>query len=136
MSLVAYLPVIGPLIEKALSLIPDPNERARERAKIESDLQAAENAVVQGQIEINKIEASHRSIFVAGWRPFIGWVGGSALAWMFVFKPMLTWLMTLLGHPMELPDTIESEMLFQLVLALLGIGGMRSFEKWKGVNHR
>ena len=61
-------PILGPLIDR----IPDPNERARAKEKVEAEMLAAMTALVQGQLEINKTEAQHASIFVAGWRPGIG----------------------------------------------------------------
>lgn len=83
------------------------------------------------QIELNKIEAAHRSIFVAGWRPFIGWVCGVALAWNFMGYDLLTWF-TLLFYPQFVPPELSgTEQLITIVLALLGLGGLRTFEKMK-----
>ena len=83
------------------------------------------------QIEINKIEASHRSIFVAGWRPFIGWVCGLALAWHFILFDFLSWA-TLVWYPeVELPQLAGTETLITVLLAMLGLGGLRTFEKIK-----
>lgn len=78
------------------------------------------------QIELNKIEASHRSLFVAGWRPAIGWVCAIGLAFMFVLNPLLQWK-TGKDGPM-LPEDI----ILELVLALLGLGALRTYEKIKG----
>lgn len=84
------------------------------------------------QVELNKIEAGSRSLFVAGWRPFIGWVGGAALAWVFILYDFLLWLCALKGWPVP-PKLVGTENLLELVLAMLGLGGMRTFEKTKGV---
>jgi len=130
------IPIVSKIIEELLSRIPDPNERAKERARLEAELLTAEREARQGQLEINKVEAAHRSIFVAGWRPFIGWVGGSALAWMYVLKPIFTYILLLNGYATPLPDLVEAENMLELIAILLGVGGMRTFEKVKGVNHK
>jgi len=83
------------------------------------------------QIEINKIEASHRSIFVAGWRPFIGWVCGFSLAWHFILFDVLSWA-TLIWFPdIELPELAGTETLITVLFAMLGLGGLRTYEKIK-----
>jgi len=78
------------------------------------------------QIELNKIEASHRSRFVAGWRPFMGWVGGFGLANMFLINPWIQWITGKTGP--NLPESI----IMELVFALLGLGTLRTMEKIKG----
>lgn len=78
------------------------------------------------QIELNKVEAQHRSIFVAGWRPFIGWVCGFGLAFGFIINPVIQWYTGQQGF--QLPF----EYINSLVLALLGLGSLRSFEKFTG----
>lgn len=77
------------------------------------------------QTEINKIEAQHRSIFVAGWRPFIGWVCGVSLAYTYIGSPILDIFVS------DMPE-LDSETLYNLVLALLGLGTLRSAEKMLG----
>ena len=122
------LPLAKPLIDKLVDRIPNKNERARAAEEFETELL---NAVTQAsfqQGEINKIEAAHPSRFVAGWRPFIGWVCGWSILWSFLVQPVLIWM----GFG-ELPE-LQTDQLFQLVLAMLGMGGLRTFEKLKGVN--
>ncbi|WBA86525.1 3TM-type holin [Endozoicomonas sp. GU-1] len=80
------------------------------------------------QIEINKVEAGHRSVFVAGWRPFIGWVCGIGLAFIFVINPILQWWS---GKP---GPVMPSDILMELVLALLGLGALRTVEKKLGIS--
>ena len=84
------------------------------------------------QIDLNKTEAQSKSVFVAGWRPAIGWVGAIALFWTFVAYDVVAWTATLKGWPAP-PKLTGTENLFELVLAMLGLGGMRTFEKTKGV---
>ncbi|WP_257293648.1 holin family protein [Endozoicomonas sp. YOMI1] len=80
------------------------------------------------QAEINKVEAGHRSVFVAGWRPFIGWVCGVGLAFIFVINPILQWWTGKPGPVMAMDSLME------LVLALLGLGALRTVEKRMGTS--
>ncbi len=83
------------------------------------------------QAEINRIEASHRSLFVAGWRPFIGWVCGLGFLWAFILHPLFLWLVAVRGMAITPPEIMTDNMM-ELVLALLGLGTLRSVEKMTG----
>ena len=111
--------------------IEDPNKRA----EIEYKLAQLEFALKQGQLEINKAEAQNPNWFVAGWRPAIGWTGALALSYQFVVQPLLTWGAHLYGVNAS-PPQLDTGMLFNLILAMLGLGGFRTFEKLKGVQNR
>lgn len=116
--------LVASIIDK---IIPDKD--ARERAKAELallDLQS-EYENMKGQLEVNKAEAEHDSIFVSGWRPFIGWVCGISFAYHFVVVPIIAFVG---GVPLPVFDTNN---LLTVLLGMLGLGGMRSFEKMKGV---
>lgn len=80
----------------------------------------------KAQVEINKLEAQHRSLFVAGWRPFIGWVCGMGLAWHFLGGPIAEYV-----TDAPLPE-FDTGALISLVISLLGLGGLRTFEKFGG----
>jgi hypothetical protein len=84
------------------------------------------------QIELNKVEAGHRSIFVAGWRPFIGWVCGFALGYHFIIHGFLSWGLKLYDPALEAPPVLDFAPLMTVVLSLLGLGGIRTLEKIKG----
>lgn len=84
------------------------------------------------QIELNKVEAQHRSMFVAGWRPFIGWVCGFALLYSFIIRDVLAWYLTQSGSNYAPPPELAMEHLMAVLMALLGLGGYRTFEKIKG----
>ena len=84
------------------------------------------------QIELNKIEAGHRSLFVAGWRPFIGWVCGWALVWHFILHDLLTWLVLTWSPTATVPELAGTETLVTIVLSLLGLGALRTAEKMAG----
>ena len=125
-------PLIAPIIDKALDLIPNENDRQRAKEDMERGILDAANQALLGQLEINKVEAAHRSIFVAGWRPFIGWVCGAGIAWAFIGQPIANWAVEAFGLGMPLP-IIPTDNLMELVLAMLGMGGLRTFEKLRGV---
>jgi len=84
------------------------------------------------QTELNKIEAAHRSIFVAGWRPFIGWVCGSALLYNFVLRDLLAWLILNTGLEASMPPDLAMEELMTVLLGMLGLGAFRTAEKMAG----
>ena len=94
-------------------------------------VQAIDKGVIAaqlGQLQINKMEAQHKSIFVSGWRPFIGWICGFALAYNVIFSPILSiWY--------EMPD-VDPSLLYPVLLGMLGLGAMRTGEKIQGVTHR
>ena len=124
---------------------PDPVAQAQELRKLEELKQTGDlaqlNAHVQlmlGQLKVNEAEAQHKSIFVAGWRPFIGWVGGLALAWQFILYPMMIWVWKILQVKGLIPDgvvpppVLDTSALFTIITGMLGIGAMRSYDKSKG----
>lgn len=79
------------------------------------------------QAKINEIEAGHRTVFVAGWRPFIGWVCGIALAYNFVIRDLFIWAL----KPQDVPPALQMEHLMTVLLGMLGLGGLRTYEKIK-----
>jgi len=87
-----------------------------------------EAKLAQAQVELNKIEAASPSIFIAGWRPFIGWTCGLALAWNYIAIPVIA-----IWAKRPLPE-IDMSQLYPLIIALLGLGVYRTAEKIKGVN--
>lgn len=133
MAFFTILTTAMPIIDRILDLIPDPNARAKAREELMFKLAEIEAQERMSQVELNKTEAAHKSIFVAGWRPFIGWVGGVALAWTFILHPLAVWGATIFGYAGEFP-ALETDELMSLVMAMLGIGAMRSFDKYKGVS--
>ena len=85
------------------------------------------NELIQIQTKINEIEAKHRSVFVAGWRPFVGWVCGVALAYNFIIRDLFIWAL----QPEEVPPALQMEHLMTVLMGMLGLGGLRTFEKIK-----
>jgi len=134
--LLALLPTLLPALTEVLDRVV-PDQAAAAKAKLEMEAKLLEAATVQAgqQASINQVEAASDSLFVAGWRPFIGWVCGAGLAWAFLVAPMLMWLLPATGVVATLP-AIQMEYLLELVVAMLGLGALRSFEKLKGVARR
>ena len=83
--------------------------------------------------ETNIAEAQHRTLFVAGWRPFIGWVSGLALVYTFLIQPLFLWINSIYQLTATPPPQLNDDMLFNIVLAMLGIAGLRTYEKQKGL---
>lgn len=130
--------LLGPIFEIGKTLldrfIPDP-EKKRE-AEMEMVRMAADGELRQviAQLEINAREAQHPSVFVAGWRPFFGWVGGAGFLYAVVLQPMLVWYGAARGWPT--PPEVNLDLLWVVVTGLLGIGGLRTFEKTRGVESK
>jgi hypothetical protein len=124
---------IGPIIDAFIKRIPDPNERVRAKEEMETRMLDAMTSLVQGQLEINKAEAQHGSIFVAGWRPGIGWICGIALGWNFIVQPIITWAAFATGYDLAGAPTLDTGELTTILLGMLGLGGLRTYEKRLGV---
>lgn len=124
--------LIGPILKPLIDRIPDKNERARAQEAIEIQMLNAMTGLVEGQLRINEQEAKHSSIFVAGWRPWIGWVCGFGLAWSFIVAPLLTWGIFVAGVDVVGLPELDTGPLMSLVLGMLGMGGLRTYEKKLG----
>jgi len=103
------------------------------KMKLQHELETAMHSANLAQLEVNKAEAVHKSIFVAGWRPFVGWVCGIALAYHFILAPLLQFGFALIGMEQDLPE-FEFSQLSTVLMGMLGLGGLRTFEKMKGVS--
>ena len=103
------------------------------KMKLQHELETAMHSANLAQLEVNKAEAVHKSIFVAGWRPFVGWVCGVALAYHFILAPLLQFSFALAGMDQELPE-FDCSQLSTVLMGMLGLGGLRTFEKMKGVS--
>lgn len=130
---------IGTVIDSVGKIASDLITTDKERLDMALREKELDQRLDIAQIEVNKVEASHSSIFVAGWRPAIGWIGAAAMAYQFLLYPMLlwgwTWMQALAWIPLGLqpPPVLDSDQLWVILSGILGIAGMRSFEKTKGV---
>lgn len=103
-----------------------PDKSAAEQAQLAAAVQ-----LVQGQLDINKTEAASSSLFTSGWRPAIGWCCAAALTAQYIARPMLQWVGVMTGHDWPILPGIDDN-LWQLMLGMLGLGGLRTFERVKG----
>lgn len=121
---------VKPILDK---FVPDAKDRLEAELLITKNLQEINLA----QIDLNKVEASSSSLFVSGWRPFIGWVCGASFAYAVIGNDLLNWSMQLVSlysgktiPPFPEPDV---SITFEILMAMLGLGGLRTYEKFKGV---
>lgn len=126
------MPIIGTALDKVIGLIPDPNARAKAQEDFMREVMEAASEQAQQQSDTNKIEAQHASVFVAGWRPFIGWICGVALGYHFILQPLLTFVLSIYGVVVTLP-VFDMDSLMTVLLGMLGLGAMRTIEKVGGV---
>ena len=121
-------------ITAGLSLVSDvvnkvwPDKTEQEKAQM-----AAAVALLQGQLEINKVEAASPNVFTSGWRPAIGWVCGLAMAYTYIFYPLLLWATAVWWPEIKPPILVTDGVLTELLCALLGMSGLRTFEKTRGI---
>jgi len=114
-------------------LVPDKDLAAKLQQDINLKLIDVQAQLQQGQIEINKIEAANTNVFIAGWRPMIGWVCAFALAWQFVGYDLTVFALAAAKSSIVAPRLAGTDNLMELVLAMLGLAGFRTFEKTKGI---
>lgn len=132
----AVATVVGKVVDR---VIPDPAQAAAAKFQL-LELQqsgelarlAADTDLAKLQIETNRAEAATGSLFIAGWRPAIGWVCALALAYQFVVAPVGVWLAGVAGHPIPPPPKLD-DALWQLMMGMLGMAGLRTFEKMRRV---
>jgi hypothetical protein len=125
--------LVGPITGLLDKFIPDADTKAKLAHEIATMSVKQAHEAALAQIEVNKAEAGHRSIFVAGWRPFVGWCCGLALFWHFVVAPLLTFAAGWAGYPIPPMPAFDMDSLLTVLMGMLGLGGLRTFEKIKNV---
>lgn len=124
------MPLLGTVVDK---MVPDNVQKQAVKLELEKALVDNANNINLAQIDVNKEEAKHQSIWVAGWRPAIGWACAAGIGWLFIAHPVALWVMHLAGYPEMMMPTINTEILLELTFAMLGMAGLRTFEKLKGI---
>ena len=124
--------LIGPISTLLDKVIPDADERHRLAFEISTLAEKQAHEIAQAQIAVNREEAASHSIFVAGWRPMVGWVCCAGLATNYLLVPVCNFLLTITESPITVPPLDLSEMM-PVLLGMLGLGGLRTWEKTKGV---
>ena len=132
----ALIPLIGTVIDK---LFPDPQQRDQAKLELLKMQQAGDLAVLDADLKIalaqagiNQEEAKSDDPFRAGWRPAAGWVCVFGLFYQFILQPILPWVLTVTGHNLQPLPPIDNETLMALLMGMLGLGGLRPFERVKG----
>jgi hypothetical protein len=125
----AAMDIGGKLIDR---LWPDPAQGAAAKLELIKLQQSGDLAQMTGQLEINKIEAANANMFVSGWRPAIGWVCALALLYQYLVRPLAVAIFAAVGHPLPTMPGLD-ENLWQLMMGMLGLGGLRTFEKVNNV---
>lgn len=129
LPLEALLNIGSQLIDR---LWPDPQKAAEAKLELYKLQSSGELQTMLAQMEINKVEAANPSLFVAGWRPCIGWVCATALFYQYLLRPLVIGFAPSFGiTPPPFPGLDEN--LWQLMMGMLGLGGLRTFEKIQGV---
>jgi hypothetical protein len=129
------IPAVTSILDK---VVPDPQQKAEAQLKMLEMAQKGELAVLDadlklalGQMEVNKVEAS-TDLFRGGWRPAVGWTCVAGLAYNFVVQPLLPWFVQVFGGTVPPLPSIDNETLLVLLTGMLGLGGLRTFERIKG----
>lgn len=133
--LAAIIPAVVTILDK---IIPDKGAADEAKLKTLELLQRGELAALDaemklalGQLEVNKEEAK-TDLFRGGWRPFAGWVCGVGLLYTFLLRPILPWFVNVCGGDVPPMPEIDTDTLMVLLTGMLGLGGLRSYEKLKG----
>ena len=123
------LPVLGDVLDR---FFPNKEEKAKAQREIASRLTEHLAKDDIAQIQVNQQEAIHRNLFVAGWRPFLGWSCGLALFYTYLAQPVITFVLVQQGQYIDLPP-VDLGAMMPVLLGMLGLGGLRSWEKAKGI---
>jgi hypothetical protein len=128
--------LLGPVFELGKSIIdrvfPDPAKKAEAELELMKLAQSGDLQVILAQLAINAKEAESPSVFVAGWRPFTGWICGFGLLYATVIHNLLEWISVIRSWPS--PPAVDTDTLLYVLGALLGIAGLRTVEKVKNIN--
>lgn len=131
MSFLSVFDTVTPVINKILDFIPDPAQKLAAQQQLMASLQAWDLQ----QVQIDTAEASNSNIFVSGWRPFVGWICGVAMAYKFIIQPFLIFILIAckVNFDIKLLPILDWTEMSTVLFGMLGIGGMRTYEKINGV---
>lgn len=138
----AVIESVGKIADDLITTDKERLQMALEERKLDLEQQRIEQATDIAQIAVNQTEAAHPSVFVSGWRPAIGWVGVAAMAYQFLVYPIAQWgwawaqASGWVSPELQPPPLLAAEQLWVILSGILGIAGMRSFEKTKGVANK
>ena len=121
--------LIGPVTSIIDKIVPDKDQSAKLAHEIATMSEKMANEQMLAQLEVNKAEAASGSLFKGGWRPAIGWICGLALFWSFILQPFLVFFLLVFGVDLPPLPEIGTADLMPILLGMLGLGGLRSYEK-------
>ena len=124
--------LVGPVTGLLSEFIEDKDQKARLAHEIATMAERHANENAKAQLEVNKVEAASKSLFVAGWRPFIGWTCGLGMFGNFITIPFANFVLALLSYEIVIP-LVPLETMMPVLMGMLGLGAMRSYEKTKQV---
>ena len=122
----------GDTLKTVGTVIDDLHFSGEEKEKLKLQMKEIDAKLKEKQLDINKVEAGHKSFFVAGWRPFLGWISGLSIGYVYLFQPILDMILQMFGVEVNWV-VLDLGQLMPLILGMLGLGGLRSFEKAKGL---
>ena len=125
--------LIGPITSLLDKFVEDKDQKAKLAHEVATMAQKHAHELAKAQLEVNKAEAAHKSMFVAGWRPSVGWVCCAGLASNYLFIPMANFVLVISGSTVTVP-TLDLSGMMPVLMGMLGLGAMRSYEKVNGVS--
>ena len=125
--------LIGPVTSLLDKFIEDKDQKAKLAHEVATMAQNHAQELAKGQLEVNKVEAAHKSLFVAGWRPFIGWTCGLGMFGNFITIPFSNFVLALFEYDIVIP-LVPLETMMPVLMGMLGLGAMRTYEKKAGVS--
>lgn len=125
--------LIGPVTSLLDKFIPDADTKVKLAHEVATMAQNHAQELAKGQLEVNRVEAAHKSLFVAGWRPFIGWTCGLGMFGNFITIPFSNFILALLEYNIVIP-LVPLETMMPVLMGMLGLGAMRTYEKKAGVS--
>ena len=140
--MIPFLSILSPIVGKILDKIPDAGARDKARMEFELQIVQQETKLIEllqasdnKQADVNIEEAKSANLFVSGWRPFCGWACGISLAWQYIVAPVITYVLTVSGHPVTLP-VFDFSTMSTILMGMLGLGSLRTYEKYQDVQHK
>ena len=125
--------LLGPATQLLDKFVEDKDKKNELAHEIATMAERHAQELAKGQLDINKAEASHKSIFVSGWRPFVGWTCGAALCYHFILAPLILFGVGISGYTVPPLPEFDMGSLMTVPMGMLGLGGLRTFEKTKGL---
>lgn len=125
--------LIGPVTKLLDQFIVDKDKKLALAHEIATMAEKQMHEAAVAQVEVNKQEAQHKSVFVSGWRPSVGWICSAAMGYHFIVQPVVVFGVGLSGHAVPDLPVFDMNSLMTVLLGMLGLGGLRTYEKAKGV---